>query len=167
MGMIGNYLRVSEDELKDFLKDSNKLEERVYNESEEPDPHLIDIDKAWDGIFYLLTGKTLSSYNEAITPLAWISFPTNEIDPDQDMGYGPACYTTPEQTRELSAALNSISEEEFKSKYDGKLMMQLDIYPQVWDGDDGLDYLVGYFSELKTFYQTAAENNEAVIVFIN
>jgi Domain of unknown function (DUF1877) len=167
MGMIGNYLRVSEEELKEFLNDSSKLDERVFNESDEADPNLIDIDKAWDGIFYLLTGKTLDTYSEATLPLLWISFPPNEIDPDLDMGYGPACYTTPEQTKELSAVLNTITIEEFKSRYNGKLMMELDIYPQVWENEEGLDYLVEYFTELKTFYKTAVENNQAVIVFIN
>lgn len=167
MSMIGNYFRVSQEELDEFLKDSSKLEERVYNESEEADPNLLDVDKAWDGIFYLLTGKTLDTFDQAPPPLLWVSFPPNEIDPDLDMGYGPAAYTTPEQTKELNEALNNITNEQFKNRYNGKLMMELNIYPQVWEGNDGLDYLSDYFTELKAFYNSAAENNQAVIIFIN
>ena len=166
MSMIGNYMRVSNDELEEFLADSSKLENRVY-ESEEPDPNLIDVDKAWDAIFYLLTGKTLATSQEAAPPLAWISFPPNEIDPEQDMGYGPACYTTQEQTKELSEALGKINTEQFASSYDGKRMMELGIYPEIWDGDDGLEYVTDYFADLKKFYKIAAANNQAVIIFIN
>ncbi len=67
--MIGNLLRVTEKELNDILKDSSILEDRVYGEELEDDPDLLEIDKAWEGILYLITGKSLEEAEEAQAPL--------------------------------------------------------------------------------------------------
>lgn len=167
MGMIGNYLRVTEEELEDYLGDSSKLEERVYNDENPDDQNFIDVDKSWEGLFFMLTGQSLATSDEASAPLLWTLVPPQEIDPDQDMGYGPATYTTVDQTKEVSAGLNKISLDEFKSRYNGKLMMEMGIYPEVWDEPECLDYLVEYFVLVKDFYNKATEDNQAVIVFIN
>ena len=153
MGMVGNYLRVSQSELEEFLNDSSKLEDRVYSESGMAVSNLIDVDKAWDGIFYLLTGKTIHTVAEAAEPFVWISYAPNEIDSEQDMGYGPACYTTVAQTKQLNDSIQKITDEELKNKYDGKQMIQLGIYPQIWANEESRDYLFQYFNELKAFYQ--------------
>ena len=109
MGMIGNYLRISNEELKEYIHDSSKLEERVYNEENQNDPSLIDVDKSWEGVFFLLTGKALATAEGAEIPFRWILYPPNELDPNQDMGYGPATYTNSDQTKEISIALNKPS----------------------------------------------------------
>jgi len=167
MSMIGNYLRVTKEELEEYLAYSSKLENRVYNESDPADKNLIDVDKSWEGLFFLLTGKSLSTADEAATPLVWILTPPNEIDPEQDMGYGPATYTTIEQTKEISHALNKISGDELRAKYDGQLMMELGIYPEIWNGTESLDYLIEYFNLVRNFYSKAAAQNQAVIIFMN
>lgn len=165
--MIGHYLRVSKEELDTYLEDSSKLEDRVYTENDQGDANLLDIDKAWEGLFYLLTGKSLNTCEEAIPPLSWILNSANEIDSDQDMGYGPASYTTIEQTKELSTAMDAISVEELKSKYDGVVMMGLGIYPEVWNEAEAVDYLIENFLLLRLFYNKASDNDQAMISFIN
>jgi hypothetical protein len=167
MGMKGNYLRVSKKELEEYINDSRKLEERVYSEKKQEDKNLIDVDKCWEGIFYALTGETVDTAREARPPLAWTLLPPQEVDPNQDMGYGPATYTTIEQTKEISDALSKITAEELESKYDGKRMDELNIYPEGWDDDESLPYLVEYFTLLKNFYTKASDENQAVIVFVN
>ena len=167
MGMIGNYLRVSNEELEAYLSDSSKLEKRVYNGNGQDDPSLLDVDKSWEALFFLLTGQALATSDEARPPFSWVLLPPNEIDPDQDMGYGPATYTTAEQTKELSAAINNISSEEIKGRYDGDRMNDMGIYPEVWTEDISKKYLFDEFNSLKDFFTEAANNNQAVIVFIN
>jgi hypothetical protein len=167
MGMIGNYLRVSKDELEEYLNDSSKLEDRVYSEKNYPDKNLMDVDKSWEGIFYLLNGQALATSDEAAPPLSWTLLAPQEIDPNQDLGYGPATYTTIDQTREVSAALNGISADELKAKYDGKIMNELGIYPEVWDNNESLEYLIDNYTSLKDFYYHAVKDSQAVIIFIN
>ena len=167
MGMIGNYLRVTKNELEEYLADSSKLEERVYDDENHNDKNLIDVDKSWEGLFFLLTGKSLATADEASPPLVWTLTPPNEIDSEQDMGYGPATYTTIEQTKEISSALNKISADELRAKYDGKLMMEMGIYPEGWDNNESLEYLIENFNSIKDFYNRAAVDNQAVIIFIN
>ncbi len=165
--MIGNYLRVSKDELEKYLNDSNELENRIYDDENHNDKSLIGVDKSWEALFFLLTGKSIANAAEASPPLAWVLTPLQEIDPDQDLGYGPATYATIEETKKISTAMNEISTEDFKKRYDGKRMMELGIYPEAWDEDESLDYLVENFISLKDFYYNAATNNQAAIVFIN
>jgi len=169
MGMIGNYLRVSNEELEAYLKNSSELEDRIYKDDAEGDDNLIDIEKSWDGIFFLLTGKSISTFDEAAAPLCWILSGPQEIDPDQDLGYGPATYITAEQTKEISRAMENFSRNELEKAYDGKRMTELSVYPGIWDDphDDALDYLVENFNTLRDFYHQAAIANQAVITFIN
>lgn len=167
MGMVGNYLRVSNEELEKYLADSSLLEDRVYEDDIDNDKYLIYVDKSWEGLFFLLTGKSLATSDEASTPLQWTLTAPQFIDPDQDMGYGPAVYTTIEQTKEVHNALNKITVDELRNKFDGKLMMKLEIYPGGWDDDESLEYLIENFNSVKDFYSKAAADNQAVIIFLN
>lgn len=165
--MIGNYLRVTRAELEAYLADSSKLEDRIYNEANPVDSNLIDVDKSWEGLFFLLTGKSLATADEASTPLVWTLVAPNYIDPDQEIGYGPAAYTTVEQTKEVSQALDKISADDLRSNYNGKTMMEMGIYPEVWGDTESLEYLLDNFHLLRDFYAKAALENQAVIMFIN
>ncbi len=167
MGMIGNYLRVSRKELEEYLNDSSKLDDRLYAEGNTEDPSLIDVDKSWEAIFFLLTGESVASLDQPKPPLSWMLQAPNEIDPDQDMGYGPATYTTPEQTKELSDAFNAISQDELTKRYNGDKMNGMGIYPEIWHENISREYAFDNLSTLKDFYNKASVNSEAVIVFIN
>ena len=167
MGMVANYLRVSQAELEAYIQDSRKLENRVYREDDPEDPKLIDLDKAWEGLFFLLTGAALSTVEHAKEPLSLILNTTLEIDPEQDMGYGPAMYNTIEQVIAISAALDKTTTDDLYNRYDGKKMTALGVYPGNWDEEDATEYLIENFDKLKGFYNNAVSEGEAVIFFIN
>ncbi|HUC80678.1 MAG TPA: YfbM family protein [Flavisolibacter sp.] len=167
MSMIGNLLRVTKAELDAYLKDSSLLERSIYDEeTDEENPNLVDIDKSWDGILFLLTGKNVANTDH---PLAKILFSGQLIDEGQDLGYGPAHYLTPEQVKELNDQIATITIPDLKQKYDPKRMEELEVYPTIWEAedDDGFDYLSEYFKELQQVYSTAAKNSEAIITFLN
>lgn len=46
-------------------------------------------------------------------------------------------------------------------------MNELGIYPEGWEEEGNLEYLLDYVKEVQATYATAAKNNEAVIIFIN
>jgi hypothetical protein len=167
MGMIGNYLRVSKEELESYIADSSILEVRVYDEEYLIDENLIDVDKTWEGLFFILTGQSFATAEKASPPLLWTLIPPQVIDPDLDMGYGPATYSTVEQTMEVSTAINKISIDEVKNRFNGKVMKDMEIYPGSWDDIDSLEFLIENFILLKDFYNRAAAEKQAVIIFLN
>lgn len=165
MSMIGNILRVSGTELEAFLENSILLENRIYNtDSKEADPALCDLDKSWDGILYLLTGQTLETLEH---PLGRVLFSGQFLNEEQDLGYGPAHYLTAAQVKELSAELAAITPAALSVRFVPKQMSDLGIYPDIWEEEGILDYLLAYFEDIQTTYATAAKNNEAVITFVN
>ncbi|MDF2516020.1 MAG: hypothetical protein K0R59_1316 [Sphingobacterium sp.] len=167
MSMIQNFLRVNSETLNSFLTDSRLLRNMVYSKEAVHLNNLIDIDKAWEGIFFLLTGESIGTYDQASPPLSWLLVGPNDIDRNQDMGYGPATYTDIEQTRQIDLALQEISAAELTQRFDSIMMLEKDIYPTIWDDENALDYLLQYFEDLKAFYHMAALQHEAVILFLN
>ena len=165
MSMIGNLLRVTASELEEYIKDSTILEDRIYTNMDVEDPNLVDLEKAWAGILYLLTGQNLDEMNH---PLVAVLFSGQLIDEGQDMGYGPAHYLTPEQVAELNSQISVITEHDLKKNFDAIKMTELNIYPTIWDeGDIAFDYLNAYFNSLQEVFSMATKNGEAIITFIN
>ncbi|MFV0331834.1 MAG: YfbM family protein [Dysgonomonas sp.] len=168
MSMISNFLRVSQEELDSFLENSALLEDRFYNEGDDEDPCMLDIDKAWDGIIYLLTGKSIQGIDMSDqSGLHTVILSGQLIDPEQDMGYGPAHYLTPDQVQELSATISKETRESMLSRF--KPADMHDVYPTIWEeeGEEAFDYVFANFQELQKFYAQAAKENQAVISILN
>jgi len=167
MGMIGNLFRVTMKDLEEILEDSSLLEDLVDAEDNVSLNNLLDIDKSWEGIFYLLTGHGIAELDDAKPPLSWALFSLQLIDEEQDMGYGPAHYIDADQVKQLNKELDNITEEELKQRYNGKQMDEAGIYPEVWAEAESLDYVLDYFGQLKEFYKQAEKESMAVITFLN
>jgi len=165
--MIGNLFRVTTNDLEEILKDSSVLENKVYSEDSDNMNDLLDLDKSWEGIFYLLTGHGIAEIEDAKPPLSWTLFSGQIIDEEQDLGYGPAHYINADQVKELNTALDKITIDDLRKKYNGKEMNEAGIYPEVWDEAESLDYVLDYFGQLKEFYKTAEKENKAVVTFVN
>jgi len=165
MGMIGNLLRVTNAELEAYLEDSSLLEDKLYVDEINEDEKFADIDKTWEGIIFLLTGKSLDTAEHHLTR---ILFSGQIIDEDQDLGLGPAHYLTPEEVVELNNEISKITVEGLKQNFNPEKMNELDIYPSIWnEGDDAFDYLVEGFLSVQHIFAEAAKNKEAMITFIN
>jgi Domain of unknown function (DUF1877) len=165
--MIGNLFRVTTKELEEILSDSSILESKVYSQDSSSANDLLDIDKSWEAIFYLLTGYPVAEIENVSTTLSWTLFSGQVVDEEQNMGYGPAQYITSEQVKELNIELEKFTREDLQRKYDGKKMNEAGVYPQVWDETESLEYALDNFELLKKFYRTAEKENKAVITFIN
>ena len=123
-----------------------------------------DMDKAWHGLHYLLTGTAW----EGEEPLNFLVKGGTEVG--EDIGYGLTRALTSGQVQSLNTALQPIDEDLLRSRFNPSEMMRLDIYPAIWDRDpaedDTLGYLLSSFDELKTFVSEAAERNLGLLVFI-
>lgn len=166
--MIGNLLRVSQNELDEYLQDSSKLEQRIYSGDKAEDSNRIQVDKSWEGISFLLSGPELPESKKDENPLSWILFGNKTINPDQNLGNGPAGYLTKEDVAKIQNTLQKLNIEDLRKNFDAPKMMALNVYPEIWsDEDESLEYLLEYYDLIADFYKKAAAENQAVIAFIH
>jgi len=165
MGMVVILLRVTESQLDEYLRDSSALENRITNEDIYHDNTSLNIDKAWDGSIYLLTGQ---NYWNATHPLASALFSGQLIDKDQDLGLGPAHYRLPSQVKQLNGVVSTITEADLRERYQPNRMAEMKVYPDIWDQDqiDAFDYLKNYFKLFQAFYNLAAIDHNALITML-
>lgn len=166
MSMIGIFRRLPGEDLARLLRDPSPILEYLQEEpSEDFGPFVdVDVDKAWHGIHFLLTGTAW----EGDEPLDFIAKGGQPIG-DEDVGYGPARGYTPEQVGRLATTLAALSDEQLRGRYNPRAMEAAEIYPNIWkrEGDEGLEYLLGYFHELRDFIAAGAAAGEALIVFMS
>jgi len=176
MSMIANYMHIPPEQLAELQADpgsiSNFLEllypdEQADEDTEGDLPKIrhLDIDKAWHGIHYLLNGRAW----EGEPPLFNVVFGGTELG-DEDLGYGPARYLTPEEVRETYLALERISVDDLRARYNARAMTKAEIYPEiVWerDGDLALQYLVDYYVEVVEFFEEATRLGDAMLLYMD
>ena len=163
--MIMYLLRISKQELESYIgKPELFLENRVDG------AYSMDIDKAWGGILYLLTGKAFvsGSPEDEVDSLNRIFFSAQFFDEDMDVGYGPAHYLTPEQVAGIHRKIASLTEADLKAHYDPEAMSEEEeLYPSLdWDDED-FEYLYSHFQALQSFFATAASRGEAIVTYLN
>lgn len=122
----------------------------------------ISLDKSWHGLHYLFTGTTWEGEPPASFLLNWGS----EIG-DVDVGYGPARGFTAQETSTISHYLSSITIETLTQRYNPQRMMELEIYPTIWDRDGELDYLLEYFPILSNFVNESRAKGMGFVVYLN
>jgi hypothetical protein len=164
MGMVGCFAAVSTETLEGLRQDPESIEEYLYpNDGEDEPPYYIDVDKAWHGIHYLLTG----SADGGPEPLSLAIMGGEEFGPE--VGYGPARFLTPAQVSLVAGALSQLPLDHLESRFNPKDMEAKDIYPDViWvrDGEEALDYLLENYQQLITFYRDAAERGDGAIQWL-
>jgi hypothetical protein len=166
MSMIGNFRRASDEKIQSLLREPETIEEYLDDDGGDgDDTHDLRIDKAWHGIHYLLTGTAW----EGTPPLDFIAKGGREVG-DVDLGYGPARAFSSAEVRAIASALLPITRAELEKRFDPAAMLELDIYPTIWDRprekDDTLEYLLVYYDALKTFIGGAAERGEGLLVYL-
>lgn len=159
MGMAVFFAPVSAAKLEELRRDPDSIEEFLYPD-DEPEGGF-DVDKAWHGLHYLLTGTA----DRGEGPAAMAILGGEEIG--EDLGMGPARFLTPPQVREVAAALADFTESELRANFNPEQMQAFGIYPDIiWvrDGEEALDYLLDNFWPLVDFYTAAAQRGDGVLL---
>lgn len=150
MSMILVLRSINDAEIDSLLGDPERVLELLEDEGTRTGAESIDLDKAWHGIHYLLTGSAW----EGGSPLGYLvegGEPVGEVD----VGYGPARVLRPSQVQEFGAALEQVAPEHLQQRFDPRAMMKADIYPSIWGRnsaeDDALGYLLDHFQRLRAF----------------
>ena len=122
-----------------------------------------DLDKAWHGIHYLLTGTA----DEGDQPWTFLVSGGRTVG-DIEIGYGPARVFTSAETKSILDALLTLTDEEPRSRFDPADMTAKEIYPEIWSRGDPeeetIGYLLEYFAVLRGFLQQAAEAKVGMVV---
>lgn len=163
--MIGNYLRVTEDDLDELLAVPESISAFLYPEddSEPPPGRHLDVDKAWHLIHFLLTGDAW----EGPTPLVYAVLGGYAIG-EEDVGYGPARYIMPSQVTMVAGALAEISPEVLWTRFDRRKATEAEIYPHEWEGnDEERVYVLDYYVQLQAFFAEAAREHDAMVMYLN
>jgi hypothetical protein len=164
MGMIGNFVPLQEEQLQALIENPASIAAFLYPEDsddDEPANHL-DVDKAWHGIHFLLTGEAWGG----TPPLSMAVIGGTEFG--EDVGYGPAHYLTSSQVLEVAQALIRIPRSKLVEGFSPSAMSAAEIYPNIWDeGDGALEYLLEHYDSLVLFYQEAASRRDAVLQYIS
>ena len=165
MGMVACFTSLPSGALQDLKEHPDRIEEYLYpDDGESEPPNYIDLDKAWHGIHYLLTGVA----DGGAQPQSLAVFGGEEFGPE--VGYGPARFLTPEQVRNVAESLARQSREELAQRFDPKDMEAKQVYPAViWvrDRQDALNYALDNYEQLQAFYRDAAARGDAVIQWLS
>ena len=167
MSMIGNFRMASDPDIANLLAEPETIVELLYPESEETMKGVeeLDLDKAWHGIHYLLCDSPW----EGMHPLNFVVSGGAPVG-DVDVGYGPARVYTSSEVAEIAKALEPISKESLRKKFDPKDFFENEIYPEIWDEpiEECLDtYVLSYFEDLKAFVIKAQDESKGLIVYLN
>ncbi|MCI0764022.1 YfbM family protein [Bacillus sp. TL12] len=152
MGMIGQYILVTDEELS---KLQNK-ELDIY--FKEPD---LDIDKSWQLLHFILCGEV----GGGEPPLGHV-VPLNDSIIDNDtLG---TFYLIASEVEEAYLAIKDLRKPDFKEMYNFHDLMDEQLYPLVEDDDSDeiFEYTYSCFLGIKDLYKQAVLNKQCVIFFI-
>lgn len=118
----------------------------------------LNLEKSWHVLHYLLTGHV----QEAPGPLGNAILGGEEIGEERD--YGRVRFLTPQQVHEVADALSNVSKDALRNRFDLEAMNAAGIYTA--RNQEDLELAQEYFEQLSRFYREAAENSEAMLLWI-
>ncbi|MDD6919947.1 MAG: YfbM family protein [Eubacteriales bacterium] len=167
MGMIANYQYINDEQLKE-LKSFNIEDDEIFEEVEDWNEEaeiLLDIDKMWDALHFVLTGVD-SSEPIKNNPLSEAVLGVTSIDDVEEF----IAYTEKTGIADIVSALENFDMEKALEKFSMKECKEADLYPNIWDYEEETDEIkeeiMDYFQNMKAFYKEILEANGNVMVTI-
>lgn len=167
MGLIANYSCLSDVNLKE-LKAMGSEEEEILESVEEwndDDELLLDIDKMWDVLHFVLTGVS-ADHRIDDNPLSQAVLGVMSIE---DLSEYMA-YTEHSQIADIVAALEQFDMDQALESFDMTACKEAELYPNIWDYDEEeeeiKDEILHDFEQMKVFYKKVLEAKGHVLVSI-
>ena len=161
MSFIMYLSRISKQQLQSYVENP-----ALYYNREDDDTRSIDIDRAWSGIMYLLTGKSFvkGSPEQPVDSINRIIFSEQYFDEEAIRDLGTPSYLTPEQVAGIYKKIAPITKVDFRKNYNPEVMSQDEkLYAFDEWSEEVFEYLYDYFQILRSFFATAASNGEAIV----
>jgi len=173
MSMMGHYARISLKELNELKRCPDSIMDFLDAlEDDEHNERILDIEKSWHGIHFLLLGTPWGSkFSRSQQPL-WNAVMGGTPLGSVNLGYGPVRFLTPKQVKETASALARNSETELRKRFDPRKFNENKIYPPPTPNGTPetekifLDYLIKYYVEIVAFFQAAARNGDALLLYV-
>lgn len=167
MGMIANYQYINDEQLnslKNFDCERNDVLDEVEEMNEESEM-LLDIDKMWDVLHFVLTGVSSCDPIEN-DPLSEAVVGVRSLEGIEEL----VAYTENERVAEILAALEAFDMEQAMATFSMDACKKAELYPDIWDYDDEEELvkeeISDYFQNMKDFYREVLEANGHVMVTI-
>ena len=167
MGMIANYQYLADNVLEQ-IKDLSNQEDGLLDFAEDSaDSHdiLIDIDKMWDALLFVMTGFSSSEFMDddplreavlGVTPLENVSEYIS--------------YTEHSKIAEIVQALENFDMDRALADFSMESCKKADLYPDIWDyldeEEEIKDDIRTYFVKMKDFYKKILTLKGNVLVTI-
>lgn len=167
MGFIANYNCISDESLKELkgLGSSKKDLFETVEEWSDEDELLLDIDKMWDVLHFVLTGVS-TDHRIADNPLSQAVLGITAVEELSDY----LAYTEHDKLADIVAALEQFDMEEALESFDMAACKEAELYPDIWDYDEEeeeiKDELLHDFEQMKRFYKQVLDANGNVLVSI-
>ena len=167
MGMIANYQYLADNELEQIKGLSNQEDDLLYFAEDSADTHdiLLDIDKMWDVLHFVLTGVG-TDHKDDNNPLSQAVLGITAVEEISDY----LAYTEHDKLADIVAALEQFDMEEALESFDMAACKEAELYPDIWDYDEEeeeiKDELLHDFEQMKRFYKQVLEANGHVLVSI-
>lgn len=149
MGMLAQYLQVDDETLERLLRLENEaLVDNIEDLSDIPGTQVLDIDKLWDGLHFVLTGvsATASPAGNKLSEAVIGVHVFNPDDPEADF----ISYTYNEELPMIIDAMHGVDLTMLEKKqFNLSEFRDRDIYPDIWHDSDR----IALFCELSEAYR--------------
>ena len=167
MGMIANYQYLSDNELSQIKRYSCQEEDLLDIVDDDPEGNdtLIDIDKMWDALLFIMTGFSSSEFMDddplreavlGVTPLENVS--------------EYIAYTEHSKIAEIVQALENFDMDRALADFSMEACKKADLYPDIWDyldeEEEIKDDIRTCFVKMKDFYKKILTLKGNVLVTI-
>ena len=167
MGMIANYQYLSDNELSQIKRYSCQEEDLLDIVDDDPEGNdtLIDIDKMWDALLFVMTGFSSSEFMDddplreavlGVTPLENVS--------------EYIAYTEHSKIAEIVQALENFDMDRALADFSMEACKKADLYPDIWDyldeEEEIKDDIRTCFVKMKNFYKKILTLKGNVLVTI-
>lgn len=167
MGIIANYKYLSDknlNELKDFYTENTESITDIEENNNDLEI-LLDLDKMWDALHFVLTGASASKpikdncFSEAVLGIS----PIEEVEEY-------VAYTEKLRIKEIVLALDNFDIEKAMESFSMEECKKANIYPNIWDykeeSEEIEEELMDYFQNMKDFYRKILEAKGNVLITI-
>ena len=167
MGMIANYQYLSDNELEQIKGLSNQEDDLLYFAEDSADSHdiLIDIDKMWDALLFVMTGFSSSEFLDD-NPLREAVLGVTPLEEVSEY----IAYTEKNKIAEIVEAIESFDMDRAMADFSMEACKKADLYPDIWDyleeEEEIKDDISSCFVRMKHFYKEILNYKGNVLVTI-
>jgi hypothetical protein len=130
-----------------------------------PRHETLNVDKAWDGLMYLLSAERRAT-DDLYEPSDLLARAVDggELLHDE-LGWddGEPRFLSAADVGKIARALGAVNDEALRANFDPERMEAADVYPGGWSAEGRLEYLLHAFEALRAFFARAAERKSAVV----